>query len=463
MASQSAVKKMPAAAKSDENQPVKKARQPRVFDYSRYRVTIQNPDEFQRYLSGYPNKTGLMAYVYRLVPKIDLSLIGRETTNILETAEFHKVTPAAIAEDFGRGKYMVTLNDSNRPKGEKEVCKGIYRLEDEAKPPVYDIRTLLLNHPDNMDEVNRLIATGVLVRDAGNGSPKLKTEADRDPVPVASNGNGGGELLSRDVLGQVLLKIIAAGTQSPDAAVKQALDIAKFLQPPASAQSQLTVDQIAELVSARLERTLGKANSDGDLFQAYERVGSFIEKVRGPSTAVTVGEGASGWTAVLGMLLERVDRWAPQIIQAVQLRSQQPPPRQNGHRRPAAVPNAQQPAEQEQVTLGDRIVQIASLGFQKMNEGVNGFDYAAFVCNYQPGGLEVYRLLEPQGPAGVMGLAAMNPQTAPFLTEPAKRAQVEAFLSDFFSFDPDGSQESELQPMGAGSESGAERTAAAVA
>lgn len=96
------------------------------------------------------------------------------------------------------------------------------------------------------------------------------------------------------------------------------------------------------------------------------------------------------------------------------------------------------------MTLDQRIEEIAQLGFARMEQKVNGWDYAAWVCNFHPGGREIFLMLEPGGPAAVMGLAAMNPATAPLLRDAAKRAQIESFLTDFFSFDasPAGAAES---------------------
>lgn len=97
------------------------------------------------------------------------------------------------------------------------------------------------------------------------------------------------------------------------------------------------------------------------------------------------------------------------------------------------------------MTLEQRIEQIARIGFDRMNEGVTGFDFAAWVCNFHPGGLEVYRFLEPGGPVGLISLAAMNPATRPLVNDPATRAQLETFLTDFFSFDPDGGASAEAE------------------
>src|SRR6266704_1815169 len=93
------------------------------FDYSRYRQTFQRPAEFYKFLEGYPEKSGLCAYIYRLKPRIDLSLIGIDDSHIHQTAAESEMTEDYCGETYGRGLYMCVLNDANRPKGQSEVCK----------------------------------------------------------------------------------------------------------------------------------------------------------------------------------------------------------------------------------------------------------------------------------------------------------------------------------------------------
>ncbi len=416
----------------------------RVFDYSRWRMKLYSSDDFAQYLEGYPDKKGLMAYLYRLLPKIDLSLIGIDQTNILETATLAEMTPQFIASKFGRGKYMLKLNDANRPKGQTEVCSTWFKLEDEEKPPVYDIRTLVLGHADNIDEVNRQLALGNLVRDQNSGAPRVRTQADADGPVFHANGNsGGGELLTRETVGQLILKLVDRGSQNPGDQVKQAIEIAKLLQPPTDrvANSTDQLQQIKQVIE--ITRMLQPAAvvapvasvAPLDALQTYERIESFIRKVKGDPADVSAGGDGAGTLQAVAAIIQGLTSAVPQIFEGIE-RLRKGPGRAGPARRPP-VQNG------EMHSIADRVAEVAQLGFQKMGEGVNGFDFAAYVCAWHPGGLEVYRFLEPNGAAGVLGLAAMNPQTAPVLSNPATRAQVEQFLTDFFSFDPDGDQAEE--------------------
>jgi hypothetical protein len=446
MASQGTVKKAVGASKPNKTSE-KKAR---VFDYLRFKLAIQDQDDFQAYLHGYPDKTGLMAYVYRLVPRIDVRLVGISETNILETATLSEMTAGFIEHKFGQGKYMLKLNDANRAKGENEVCRTWFKLEDSEKAPVYDIRTLLLGHPDNQDEVNRLLTLGQLVREP-SGAPRLRNEGDGSPVghhaSLPSGGGGGSELLTKETVGQLILKLVDRGSQSPGDAIRQSIEIAKLLAPPASAAAApLDVAVIAELVAARMAQAGGsRRGGSADIFENYERLEGFIQKVRGGGSAVAIpGDGAAaggGWVAAVPGILAGLAGVIPLIIAGVTQLRAGPAGMLPGL--PAApTPVAPGPGPRATVQqikpLPDRILDIATLGMSKMGEGVSGFDFAAWVCAWYPGGLEVYQFLEPQGAAGVVGLMAMNPGTAAILQDDARRGQIEAFLSDFFTYDPAG-------------------------
>lgn len=435
----------------------KTAAKSRVFDYTKYRQAIRTAEDFQSYLRGYPDTTGLMAYLYRLVPKIDFMLIGRSENNIYETANFAEMTGEFIASKFGRGEYMLKLNDANRPNGQKEVARTWFRLTEEEKAPVYDIRTLLLGHPENVDEVNRQVAAGVLTR-GPDGSPRIRVDADGQPVAAPTPVNGSADLIGRDVMGQVIMKLITQGVESPGERLKQSIEIAKLLAPPppaAAGQPTYSTDQIADLVAAKLAANGGS----NDPFRGWERIEAFLEKTGGrggaaaapastngaggPSSLIgEIGELLKGAAAVIPLVMQGLDYMrrargaagGPPVVGPVA------PPAANGNGDGHYAGGGG--GEQTMMPLAQRIADVATLGFQKMNEGVKGWDFAAYVCIHYPGGLEVFRFLEPNGPAGVLGLAAMNPATASVVSNPDTRAQVEAFLVDFFDYDsaaaPDG-------------------------
>jgi len=415
----------------------------RIFDYSRFRLALQKPEDFDQYLAGYPNKSGLNLSIYRLLPKIDFGLIGVKEHTIRKTFEPDEMNADFVLKNFGRGKYQFRLNDKLRDKGQTEVATLIFALDDPEREPVYDIRTLCLGASENIDEINRLIEKGALIRDAA-GAPRVRTERDGPVTPsaVAVAPAGSSELVSREVIGQVLLKLIGQGTQNPKDMIEQSISIAKLLRPESPASAPVSADQIAELVLVKLGRN-NPAGRNEDPFQTWERIQGFIEKTRGPVAAVSAVAG-DNMLAGLSEVLKSAAVLIPEIIQGVTFLQQQKArldidierraPGRAAQSAPGAPVQQTPPAP---MNMADRIAEVAELAFIKIGEGINGFDFAAFVCQWHPGGLEVYRFLEPHGAVGVLGLLAMNPQAAPILADAVKRPQLEKFLGEFFSYDPE--------------------------
>jgi hypothetical protein len=441
MADQATKKRITVPAPA-ESAPVTPRPKAKTADYSKFRQTLRQFDDFARYLAGYPDKRGLLGYLYRLTPKIDNSLIGKADSSIRKL-DVGEMTVEFVQSNFGRGKYMLKLTDANRVKGENEVVKTFIECVDPDFPSVYDPRALLLGDPENADEIARLLQSGVLVRDGATGAPRIRTEADSSGgTPVDSRATGAGELLSRDMIGQLIIKLVDRGAQSPGDSLKQSIEIAKLLQgaaPPVA--PAFSVEQLADLVAARMGG--GRVpDQTADMFSNYERIEGFIQKFRpaAPAAPAAVEGGGFNWAAQLPGILQGIIQVIPMLKTL------------GGPRVPVAVPPqapaAARPngaAQPVQPSMGDRIAEVAAMAFGKMSEGVNGFDFAAWLCAWHPGGLEVYQYLEPHGAAGVVGLLAMHPAGAGLLGDPAQRAKLEAFLADFFTYD---TSEGEPEPAG---------------
>ena len=457
MAQQQAVKRAPEGAENgNSGRPARREKGSKVFDYERSGQSFRNDADFQNYLAGYPNKSGILAYVYRLHPVIDMSLIGVAEKSIMKTSVPAEMTREYVAQRFGRGKYLLKLSDANRERNHTEAARTWFEVNDPDLDPIYDPRTLRLSDQQNMDEIARLIQAGVLIRNSETGLPRLRTDADgpqTPPQPAAAPAPAvaapfGGALMER-----LLEKAFTnAGGMSPGDSMRNSLEIVKLMREGAG--PQLSAEQLADVVTARLERTLGQRTNGDGLFEQYERVDAFIQKVRGVAAPVADGAPVSAGTLgivreIVGELKELVPQVIGGYIQLQEFREmQQRGRRQQTFRRPAASPQVQgqqqapPQAPQATMTIPQRIEEIAAMGFEKMDAGVNGYDFAAFVCTYHPGGLEIFKLVSPHGVPAVTGLAGVNPKFAKYFT-PEKRESVENFLSDFFSFDPDGGQDVE--------------------
>lgn len=430
------------------------------FDYSRFKITFRKPSDFTGFLQGYPDKRALQAYVYRLRPRIDNSLIGINESAIFTTHNENEMREDYIASVFGRGHYQLKLSDANRAPGQTEVCKVWFEIEDpEVKPAVYDPRTLMVSDPKNQDEVSRLLQTGVLIDDNGRIRVRQPQDAPHAAAPVAAVPVAAaapqGVLGEQSLMVEVFKSLVTRGFQSPGDAVRDTIEVARLLQPPQA--PPLSVEAITEAVVRRLQGANPQAAAGGELglLETYERVDKFLRRVTGrgdDATPVTgtvltdppaaAGAGAEAWAPhMTGILAQLRGLMSEGIVMYNHFRQNQNRGPQNPAQpaQPAAAPRLR-----EQMTMPERIEEVAMLGFDKMLIGVKGFDFAAFICNFHPGGREVFDALEPVGRDGVIGMASMNPATLPFVNQ--HRAQLEEFLDEFFSFAPDGVEDEPEPP-----------------
>lgn len=440
MASQPAVKKPPARSSATAHAPVKRS-SGRAFDYSRFRIPIPNPEQFAQYLAGYPNKSGLQLYIYRLWPKIDFGLIGQREHTIRKVFEIGQMNVEWVTREFGRGKYQFKLNDKLRDKGETEVCNMVFEITDPERPPVYDVRTLCLGAPENIDEINRLIETGAVLRDP-SGNPRVRTERDgpaQMPPSSVTPAAGSQEIISRDLVGQMLVTMMQKAMQDPSTAIEQSIQIARLLRPE-NPPGQPTLQQIGELIDNRL----GRVSAAGDPFSQWERIEAFLAKAKTATGSVVAAATSDSVLAGISEVLKSAAVVIPQVISGIDFLQKQRAKLaitiNNGTNGAAGAPEGARTMQEkpQAMSLADRIAEIAQMAFIKMGEGTNGFDFAAYICQWHDGGLDVYRFLEPHGTVGVIGLLTMNPQAAPILADPVKRPQLETFLNEFFTYDPDG-------------------------
>jgi hypothetical protein len=404
------------------------------FDYSRFKLTFRSPETFASFLAGYPDKSGILAYVYRLRPRIDFSLIGIAESSILKTSNPTEMTEDYIASVFGRGDYQLKLTDANRAKGEQEVAKTFFSVNDADLPCIYDPRTLLLGEPKNQDEVARLLQQGVLIRDSGNGAPRLRTENDGSGgmAPVSQSapvggGGGGGDVFGKEVISKMLLKLVDSGSQTPASILQQSIEISKMLNPA----PVVSTDELAERVAAKLKASGG----DVSMLENYERVGKLLDRIRpepAASAAAAPAPGAPWFSFVPGILGELRGLVGDVVSQLAVLQSSRvEQPQQAGPQRAAPQPiRKEQP---QPMSIIERIKQVAAMALTEVDKGTNGTDFAVYVCQFIEGGPEVYDMLASHGTAGLMSLLAMQPDTAALVQDSAKRAKIQKFLDEFFA------------------------------
>lgn len=419
----------------------------REIDYTRWDNKFNNPLDFYTYLVGYPDKTGLMGSLYRLQPKIDVTLIGQEEFSIHKTIDENEMQSDWVGENFGRGKYMLVLNDSNRPHGQKECATTFFDLATYPKPPVYDPRTLVLTEQKNLDEINRQVNLGVMIRDK-DGRPRFRTQEDgpshthaAPPPQQRSSGDFIGDEL---VKGLVAKALGGLGGIDPTTQMANAIEIAKLMQ-RAPAEPHLNAEQLTDTIVQRIEQRMTHRSETGDIFENYERIETFMKKFSAPGSVAVAGVDPNAGTLgmIKGIVTELISA-APTVIgglmQLQNLRNQQP--RRPQPRRMAPPQSGQvdgpPPQPQALMTPAERILEIAKMGFENMQRGVTGRDFASYVYFFHPGGDEMFETLCEQGGAqAVLGLVSMSPELSKFVT-PASRPQVENFLDEFLAFDPGG-------------------------
>jgi hypothetical protein len=440
------------------------------WDYSQFKKTFRNPVDFASYLAGYPDMSGVLGYWYRFHPKIDLSRIGQEKNNLVTTTRPEEMTEDFAAETWGSGKYILKFTDSNRPAGQQEVAAVWFLIDDPARPAKYDPRCLLLNDPANADEVARLLASGVLVREGEYGAPVLKTSQNGGPaVVVAPVAPVAAPVLSGSLGDQLLVKLLDRALPSvaapPTAGefLQQSFAIAdRFRQAEQPAGPSL--DQIADAVAKKLP-PVAPASSFTSELETYERVGVLLDKV-GAGRALSGAAEATmpGWALFLGPVLDQFVRPLVPVLVSYLSRpsgvAALPPGAPRGPVRVAAPEAAAAlvllPAD---APLMDRARQVAGLALDKCREGIAGSDFSAWLCGFYPGGLDVYQLFNAAGGRqGALGYLAMDPALGPLVRDPVIAARLGPWLDDFFSFvpevpdDEDDEEEDESELTAAGAE-----------
>jgi hypothetical protein len=436
---------------------------PKPFDYTRAKQAFRKPEEFAAWMAGYPNMTGVLAYFYRLAPRIDLSRIGIDATSIHHTTNPEQMTAEFCASRWGRGKYMLKFTDANA-KPEQEMARVWFDIDDPDLPPIYDPRTLLLNHPANADEVARLLHIGTLVRDSEFSTPRVRSEADKvipmvasAAVPVVAPAAAPAGLLSPSLSDQVMLKLLeralpASTPQTANEVLQQSFLIADRFKPVAV--PAVSVDEIVSKVFTMLKPA---AAPPSDL-ETWEKMNSFFERLGIGQQKAAAVEGSPAWVGVLTALADRLLTPLVPVAVSFMLSKSRPGPvpvpaaRQVAGGAPVAVdsvmpsplPDAFPAFLPVTAPLMSRIQQVVQLALEKKAAGVAGFRFASWLCGFYPGGADLYRMMERAGGTNAaLGMVAMIPELSVTMQDPLQAASLEEWMNDFFTYNADESSDDE--------------------
>lgn len=438
--------------------PGKPGRKRNPFNFDGTKQKFREPSIFVDFVASYPNHAATFIKLYRLLPKIDLMLIGETETAIEMTSRPMAMTRGYIADRWGRGRYWLLFNDGNRPQGQQQVAQTWIDVDEpDAKPAVYDINTLELTAKENADEVQRLMAAGKLERDergnlhivrAGDRTASAPAPVVPAPVVVAPQMPA-----SSSVGDQIALKLLeraipSATPLSPEQMLEGAFKIAARLSPPPSAGDSALVAELRNELNALRQQMQSGSQLDRDL-AAYERMEQFFNKIGAGRATSSIGSEEPVWVKPLVQLADRFGAMLMMRMNAAPAPAAAP---QNTPRPAAAVespaPAPAAPAASypqflpADAPIMDRAVQVVSIALDRYVNGVSGFNFAAWLVKWYPGGREVYKLMEAAGtPADIIGLMAFQPEiqraAGPLLNQPEHREKLEEWLADFLNYDAD--------------------------
>lgn len=432
---------------------------PRRFDFLRGKQTFQKEAAFLEFVAAYPDRDGLSMYIFRLKPKIDFGLIGIENSHIQLITDIESFSREYIEENFGGGEYMVTLNDANaRPP---ERAKGFFRINTPGLEPKLDVRTVCLNDRENADYIEKLIAKGILVRSENGGKPKVKTESDAIPETVTMPGSEAASVLPAAPAGGA-----AAAAPSPSSSFPGDVPVPIWLKildrvltpapPPPPPPNPIELINIAFQIAERTQPKNEAGPQPIDVLEAYSRVSKLVNPAGAAPPAVPVvsdgGGGASSWVVMLPQIIQSL----PQLVQAWTMAKAaaaaagaaphspvMAAPSPGGSAVSAPIPGAadSHTSEVQSMTSLFSPLMISKLGrivpaaLEKFQAGISGIDYAYAVCVME--GKPVYRAICQMGSEGLMAALAGIPHPEVQALLGGRRAELQAWLDDFLSYDVD--------------------------
>lgn len=318
---------------------------PVALDYERTRQQFKRFEDFERFVAGYPESSGVSFSCYRLRPVINLKLIGEKKTSIKVSPE--PLTADLLRSEFGNGEYMVIMNDANnRAPKSTEVARSWVSINEPDCDPVLDPRALVLDSKENAAYIRELLALGVLVRDEG-GDVKVKTDSsaalvermekkidalsekkEAAAVPAVASGP---RAASEDVMGKAFLVLVekALNQSNQPSAIDTAFKIAERLAPPAAGgMSPILEKAIERLLLRELspDRPAAEASAASDplafidkltnMKESLERLGMVPASPAAASVAAAEESGfLGGLKAVFGGIAD-LAKHAPSIMQA---------------------------------------------------------------------------------------------------------------------------------------------------
>lgn len=369
-------------------------------------------ETFQKFQHEYPNQEAVSLYLYRLWPVIDRKLAGVNVKNI----DVFKgpVSEEDLLRTHGSGKYLLTFNDTNRPKNQCKVAETKIDLNDNDFPPVLDQRELVVGIRENESYIAGLRARGLWEREKEAPVQHSDNPATAELARLVSNMTG--KLLDKE-------QAAAAPADPFDQALRMLTIMKEFSPKPTPIQQVDPYDVALKLVALVQPKA---AEAKEDPLEMYARVSETVERI---ATRFDRGSGGSGWSQVLLKLLDTL----PAVVQGVLAVKGAPGPMMPTS--PLPVPVSVQPMEtpmpqSEPIDMPALFQAIRPYLFRAMTTGQSGDEFASGLVTFV--GQDKYEVLAAQGEEGLLGFLRQQQDIWPMLQPFEER--VREFIGEFLSY-----------------------------
>lgn len=250
------------------------------FDFGAPFQVFKDINVFSEFIKRYPDRNGIVAYLYRLEPVINRKQSDPDNGSTLEKLDCDSISYESISRTWGSGKYQIMFNDLNRGKS-NNVARCTFSIVESDLPAVLDPAELVVDKPSNAALVASYQQKGYVIVEE-NGVRKLV------PASVAA---GRGETA---ILAEALVK--ANETNKANALPAGAMVL------PASAVERLfngndDINKLNQLVTLA-----GNLNKSPDSELTKLLVKSVLERNNAPAAAP--GDGISQMREMFGAMRE---------------------------------------------------------------------------------------------------------------------------------------------------------------
>jgi len=406
-----------------------------------------SPAELFRLVAEYPDRSGLLLYVYRLWPVIKKP--PRKQAIMKATS----LTEDELLSRWGSGQYQIMLTDANAPG---RSCRSIVDIKDVEHPPVIEPGTLSMDAPENQDYIAEQRGKGNLPGDdmAENqaSSVAVKEVVDFSREVLHNNrAQSDGGAKSLEVLANVYEKA-RAGTDPLALLAK----LKELLPAPAPSGDSVLVKSLLEqntLLLSKLIDNRAPAAGAADPLKQYAQIDELVERAAqrhsgggnngGSSLLEVFGPAVPAIVTFLGSLVSRM-----QAPAAAPVYGGYPPAAPVSLPADAAV-HVDNPAAAPASAAQDdggliemlgafgippaialRLKEVGAKALAAFSRGVSGDDFAQALVTMDADGEEVYAALLQFGKPSIMRLATMLGGEAAKDT-----AALEAWVDAFIAYD----------------------------